>query len=131
MQSSIKKLKAPIALWGALTLAAVISACGGAQAPLQDVPGGSPQQGQQAISRYGCGACHVIPGVRGANATVGPPLTSFARREYVGGVVPNTPDNLIRWVMNPPAIAPQTAMPNLGVSEADARHIAAYLYTLR
>ena len=46
-------------------------------------------------------------------------------------MLPNTPQNLIRWIQNPPAVDPLTAMPNVGVTQADARDIAAYLYTLR
>jgi cytochrome c len=46
-------------------------------------------------------------------------------------VLPNTPENMFRWLQNPPAVDPLTAMPNLGVTEADARDMAGYLYTLR
>jgi cytochrome c len=45
-------------------------------------------------------------------------------------VLTNTPDNLIEWIQNPPGIDPRTATPNLGIDEAAARDIAAYLYTL-
>jgi cytochrome c len=92
---------------------------------------GNPQHGKELIQSYGCGACHIIPGVRGAHGLVGPPLNLFADRTMVGGVVPNTPDNLVRWVENPPSIDPKTAMPDLGLSQSQAQDIAAYLYTLR
>jgi cytochrome c2 len=92
---------------------------------------GSPARGRDAIALYGCGSCHSIPGVRNADALVGPPLDRIGSRAFVGGVVRNTPDNLIRWIQNPPAIDEKTAMPNLGVAPTDARDIAAYLYTLR
>jgi cytochrome c len=94
------------------------------------VPGGNPREGQLAMARYGCGSCHVIPGLVGADSHVGPPLDHFARRSYVGGVVPNTVDNLVLWIQSPQVINPQTAMPPLGVTEQDALHMAAYLYTL-
>jgi cytochrome c2 len=94
------------------------------------VAGGNPERGVAAIAAYGCGGCHTIPGVPGAEGTVGPPLTDFAARGYVAGVQPNWPRHLVRWIIDPPAISPQTAMPALGVSEQDARDIAAYLYTL-
>jgi cytochrome c len=93
--------------------------------------GGSPQRGKAAISKYGCGTCHTIPGVRGANALVGPNLDQVASRMYVAGVLPNTPDNMIRWVQHPRDVDPLTAMPNLGVTDQDARDIAGYLYTLK
>ena len=60
-----------------------------------------------------------------------PPLDRFASRAYVGGVVPNRPQNLVAWILNPPRIDPLTAMPASGVSEPEGRDIAAYLYTLR
>lgn len=93
--------------------------------------GGRAEEAPAAMQVYGCPSCHTIPGVEGANALVGPPLTGFARRRYIGGRVPNEPEHLVSWILNPQAIKPGTAMPNLGVSGQDALHIAAYLYTLR
>lgn len=97
----------------------------------QALTGGNVEAGRVALSNYGCNTCHTIPGVMDARGLVGPPLSQIANRIYVAGVLPNTPDNLIRWIENPPGINPRTAMPNLGVGEADARNIAAYLYTLK
>jgi cytochrome c2 len=93
--------------------------------------GGRPDVGRQRIEYFGCGSCHTIPGVRRATATVGPPLEKLARRSYIAGVMDNTPENLIRWIQDPPGVDAKTAMPRLGVSGQDARDIAAYLYTLR
>jgi cytochrome c len=62
---------------------------------------------------------------------VGPPLTQFTHRAFIAGEVPNNGEFLVRWISVPQSIEPGTAMPNLGVSEAQARDIAAYLYTLR
>lgn len=92
---------------------------------------GNPQHGKELIQAYGCGACHIIPGIRNARGLVGPPLILFAERTMVAGEVPNTPENLVKWVQNPPSIEPNTAMPDLGLSQAQAQDIAAYLYTLR
>lgn len=92
---------------------------------------GSPQHGRELIAQYGCGACHVIPGVHAARGLVGPPLFFWSRRTIIAGELPNTPENLERWIENPPAIEPGTAMPNLGVTPAQARDMAAYLYTLQ
>jgi cytochrome c len=55
----------------------------------------------------------------------------IAKRTYVGGILANTPDNMVRWLRDPPGVDPRTAMPNMGVTEADARDIAAFLYTLQ
>lgn len=95
------------------------------------VAGGEAARGPAAIARYGCGTCHVIPGARDAEGLVGPPLTRFAHRAYVGGLLPNRPDNLVAWIRDPKRFSPATAMPALGLSEQEARDIAAYLYTLR
>jgi cytochrome c oxidase assembly factor CtaG len=91
----------------------------------------SVDRGGVAIRRYGCGSCHTIPGITGARGLVGPPLAGIASRVYIGGVLTNNPDNMIRWIENPQAIDPKTAMPYMGVTPRDARDITAYLYTLR
>ena len=88
-------------------------------------------RGRTAIRKYGCGSCHNIPGVGGAGGMVGPPLDHIAQRVFIAGVLPNEPDNMIRWIENPQAIDSKTAMPYMGVTARDARDIAAYLYSLR
>ena len=93
--------------------------------------GGDPDRGKQAIVKYGCDTCHNIPGVLTATATVGPPLMQVGLRSYLAGRIDNTPENMIRWIRQPHSVDPQTAMPETGVTEADGRDIAAYLYTLR
>ncbi|MFW6076869.1 MAG: c-type cytochrome [Hyphomicrobiales bacterium] len=92
---------------------------------------GDPNTGADLIRDYGCPACHTIPGITAADGIVGPTLEGFALRIYIAGVHPNTPDNLVRWIMEPPDMVPATAMPDMDVPEDQARHIAAYLYTLR
>lgn len=92
--------------------------------------GGDPVRGQAIVARVGCGACHLIPGVVGAVGRVGPPLRGFAARAYVGGVAANRPDQLARWLIDPRALSPGTAMPALGLRPDEARDIAAFLYTL-
>jgi cytochrome c len=99
--------------------------------PVVTIAGGDAEAGKDALQAYGCIACHTVPGASGSyRANVGPPLTGWAGREYIAGALPNTPDNLILWIQDPQAIEPGTVMPDLGVSEQDARDIAAYLYTL-
>jgi cytochrome c len=92
---------------------------------------GNPQRGAQLIGSYGCSSCHTIPGIEGANGVVGPPLYFFARRTYIAGMLPNNPDNLVAWIKDPQAIIPGNVMPDMGVTNADANDIAAYLYTIR
>jgi cytochrome c551/c552 len=93
--------------------------------------GGDPARGRSLIEHYGCGSCHTIPGIRGADALVGPSLDRIASRTYVAGVLENNPANMIRWISDPPGVDPMTAMPNLHLNEAEVRHVAAFVYTLR
>ncbi|HEX6099320.1 MAG TPA: c-type cytochrome [Thermoanaerobaculia bacterium] len=97
----------------------------------RQLTGGEPARGRELIHAYGCGACHTVPGVRGATGLVGPPLGEIADRMYLAGQLPNTPENMKRWIREPQSVEAGTAMPNMNVSEGDARHMAAYLYTLR
>jgi cytochrome c len=87
--------------------------------------------GAAKIEQYGCGSCHTIPGVPGARAHVGPPLTAFNRRTYIAGKLANDPANLELWIMHPRSVRPDTAMPEMGVTKNDAADIAAYLYLVR
>ncbi|HEX7130245.1 MAG TPA: cytochrome c oxidase assembly protein [Rhodanobacteraceae bacterium] len=89
------------------------------------------QRGAQLIDQYGCGACHTIPGIGGADGLVGPPLTHWSQRSTIAGVLPNDPDNLAMWISHPQHVLPGVDMPEMGVSEQDARYISAYLYTIR
>jgi cytochrome c1 len=93
--------------------------------------GGDASRGAVDIGRDQCGACHEIPGIQDASGLVGPPLVHFSRRTMVAGLLPNTPDSLVRWLRDPQAITPGNAMPNTGLTDQQARDIAAYLYTLR
>jgi cytochrome c len=120
-----------LALLGATLLGA--GACDRQNRPLerrQLVAGGDPEIGKSRFGHYGCISCHTIPGVDGAHGKVGPTLAAWAGRRFVAGVEPNEPGMLIRFVLDPQSVAPGTAMPNVGVTETDARHMAAYLYTL-
>jgi cytochrome c len=112
----------PLLLLGAI-------ACG--EAPGSSIlasTGGDAVAGKAAITKYGCGSCHVIPGVARARGLVGPPLTDFAWRTYIAGRIYNTVPNLEAWIRLPDSVEPGTVMPTLGVSQEDARDIAAYLY---
>lgn len=92
---------------------------------------GDAARGRGLLPAHGCPACHAIPGFKGPAAAVGPPLHGFARRTNIGGVLPNRPEDLVRFVMDAPREIPNTAMPDLAVTEPEARDIAAFLYTLQ
>jgi cytochrome c2 len=123
----------------AIVMSALLSACDDSEtARAQSATfarsasfGGDPERGVAVMRQFGCGACHTILGVTGANGLVGPPLTHMARRVYVAGLLRNTPDNLMHWLMNPQQVVPGNAMPNMGLSRKQARDVAAYLYTLQ
>jgi cytochrome c2 len=116
----------------ALLLTGTVTACTPSyDADARALTGGEPSRGREAIGRYGCGACHDIPGVRNATGTVGPSLALVARRAYLAGQVSNTPAGMMRWIQHPQQIERGTVMPEMGVTEQDARDITAYLYTLR
>ena len=91
------------------------------------------ERGKALIEKSGCAACHSIPGVRqfGTPGRVGPPLEAFGRRLYVAGMLPNTPEQLARWIHDPLAINPGTGMPRVGLSVQESRDVAAYLLNLK
>ena len=92
------------------------------------VPGGDPETGQVRFLEYGCASCHAVQGVPSVNEGVGLNLNDFSDRLYIAGRQPNRPEELIRWIQHPQQIVPGTLMPDLGVTEQDARDIAAFLY---
>ena len=110
-------------------LLALLIGCRAAEGSV--IPGASVQRGRESLAGFGCGSCHTIAGVTGARGRVGPPLTGVASRAIIAGELANTPENMVRWIRDPVAIEPNVAMPNLQVSEATARDMVAYLYTLR
>ena len=104
-----------------------------ARAPAVEEPrtAGDAKRGKAALEQYACTTCHSIPGIVGEHGPVGSPLDRVGTRQYLGGVIANSPENMVRWLREPQKISPKTAMPDLGVTERDARDIAAYLYTLK
>jgi len=119
-----------IGLVSALVLASLVPACNTRKAHSHVVAGGDAERGRAAITKFGCGTCHIIPGIAGANGRVSHPLFGFANRGDIAQAAPNTADNLVRWIRKPTDILPRTKMPELGVSEQEAKDIATYLYTL-
>lgn len=93
--------------------------------------GGDARRGRHLLLQYGCDVCHEIPGVVGASMPVGPPLDHMGLHSFIGGVLQNTPGNLVRWIRTPQKFVPDGAMPDLGVTDRDAIDIAAYLESLR
>lgn len=92
---------------------------------------GGDREALIALRRYGCHGCHSIPGIVGPAATLGPPLAGFGRRALVAGRFPNSEDQVAAWIRNPQDLDPRSAMPDLGVTDHDARLIARHLRALR
>lgn len=126
---------------GEIALAALLAAMlavGGAAYAVRDgqqrmavataMTGGDPARAPVLFRRYGCGGCHAIPGIVGADGKVGGPLDGLRERVFIAGVVNNTPGNLVDWIVDPRHFSPRTAMPATGISANEARDLAAYLY---
>jgi cytochrome c len=115
-------------------LALAIGLSGHSRAALREaaeLTGGDPRRGQAAFRQHGCPSCHKIPGVPGAYGLIGPLLGDIASRVYIAGVLPNTPANLISWIQMPSALDERTPLPNMGITESQARDLAGYPYTLK
>ena len=98
----------------------------------QQVPAGNAERGKALVTQYGCNVCHIAPGVPGSQGMLGPSLAGVASRPLVShGTIPNTPENLARFIQDPTAVNPASVMPNLNVTPVDAQDLAAYLATLR
>jgi len=115
--------------WRAWRERAAPLACERAETAVVQLP--DARRGQRALEQHGCASCHAIDGITGDASPVGPPLSGFARRERLPGGGPNTHEQRVRWLLDPSALHPGTAMPDLGLAEQDARDIAAFLATQR
>ena len=112
---------------GALLLPLMLAGCADAPA----APSSDASAGAALIIKLGCGSCHTIPGIIDANGMVGPPLEHVASRQFIAGVLRNTPDNMVQWLRFPQRIVPGNAMPDLAISHEDAQRLTAYLETLK
>jgi cytochrome c2 len=123
---------------GVAAVAAIAAVCAAAALATQrggermvlarTLTGGDPAPAPALMIRYGCGGCHTIPGVPGADGRVAPALQGLIDRVYIGGVAQNTADNLVAWIVNPQFFSPHAAMPPTGIATPEARDVAAWLY---
>jgi cytochrome c2 len=124
----IRPRRKPLSLL--LLLAPLLGACQPQKPEAPAANGGDPRQGKLLLAQYQCGSCHRIPDVAAAHGKAAPSLAEFARRSYIAGRWPNEQATLVRWITAPHNMDPATIMPDMGVTADDARHMAAYLYTL-
>jgi cytochrome c len=92
-----------------------------------DDPSSPRENGRLLLQQFGCGQCHAIPGVANARGTSGPSLAKVGERAYLGGVLPNTPENMAHWIRDPRRFDPRTTMPAMGLTDGQARDMVAYL----
>lgn len=116
-------MKALLAVFGSVVVILGPAGC----SPAIETPQTADSRAPDLMIHYGCPTCHVIPGVPGAAGKVGPALTGLAQRSYLAGTLQNSPDNLVLWIQHPQRIHPGTAMPEMGVTTEDAKHIAGFL----
>jgi cytochrome c len=101
--------------------------------PRESLPNlpGNPKSGMVLIKQYGCGGCHLIPGIAEAKGNVGPPLMHVGTRSYLAGFINNSPENMARWIQDPQRALPGNAMPRMGVTAQESQDMTAFLYTLK
>lgn len=87
--------------------------------------------GERFFLQNGCAACHSVRGTP-ADGLVGPDLTHLASRKTIGAsLLPNEPENLRRFLIDPEGVKPGVVMPHFKMlpdSELDA--LVAYLASL-
>jgi cytochrome c2 len=121
-----------IKLLPAVAVALLLTACSKPVAADNGIPvTGDSAAGAALITKLGCGSCHDIPGIVDAHGMVGPPLAHMGIRQYIAGMLRNTPDNMVQWLRHPQQVVPGNAMPDLAIDDHDARQITAYLATLK
>ena len=127
-------------IWRSAALAAAVLALGAIiyvwqfqpqarQVMLASGNAGDPAHGREIIIEVGCGACHLIPDIPAARGQIGPPLTDVRSRTMIAGYLPNSMNNLVRWIEAPTEVVPGTGMPDLQLSADQARDVAAYLHS--
>jgi cytochrome c len=91
---------------------------------------GNVELGREFFVLKGCTGCHVAPGMPNGGQ-IGPNQTHFSQRPTIaGGLLPNTPEAVERWLKDPPAVKPGTLMPNLSLTDDQIKDLTAYLYSL-
>jgi len=133
MPNAIDRPLAMSKVWLAVATSAMLA--GGCDLRARDPPHATAskaqrERGRVLLAQYQCGSCHAIPDVAASRSPAGPPLAAFGRRSYIAGHLPNRPETLARWIVDPAALVQGTPMPAMGVSPADARDMAAFLLAL-
>ncbi|HEX6511102.1 MAG TPA: cytochrome c oxidase subunit II [Chloroflexota bacterium] len=100
------------------------------KAPPANPSSGPAADGKALFARSACIGCHTIEGV--SQGTVGPNLTHVGSRSILAsGILQNSPEDMARWIKDPPAVKPGSLMPNLQLSDNDVNALVAYLESLK
>jgi cytochrome c1 len=98
--------------------------------PAPGIASGDPATGQRLFVEAGCGGCHTLHGLPGAIGISGPNLTNVGLRPTLAGeAVANTPQSMVAWLLDPPAVKPGATMPRVGLTERQAQDVAAFLFS--
>ncbi len=128
----MKRLALPLILLVVVAIACNRDEASKSLATPEAKPIGNAERGKALAGQYGCNVCHVVPGVEGPQGSLGPSLAGVASRPSISfGKVPNTPENLVKFIQEPAAMNPQSSMPPIGLTDVDAKDIAAFLLTLK
>ncbi len=91
---------------------------------------GDPESGRRLFATTGCAGCHTLASLSNATGVSGPVLANVVLRPTLAGeAIPMTPETMTRWLLDPSALKPGTPMPNVGLTDPQARDITAFLYS--
>ncbi len=88
-------------------------------------------EGVQVFKEKNCINCHSITGLM-TRGHVAPDLTHVgSRTTLAAGTIPNTPENLAKWLRNPQSVKKGVRMPEIGLSTDQIKHLTVYLEGLK
>jgi cytochrome c oxidase subunit II len=97
--------------------------------PVTDSPAAA--RGREIFEKAACASCHTIAGSV-ASGRFGPDLTHLMSRDTLAsGIIPNTRENLRRWIERPDTFKPASLMPAMGFGDRELDAVTDYLMTLR
>ena len=99
-------------------------------APSPSVPD-TAEGGRALFISKACTGCHTIQGMIEAQGQVGPELTHAVSNSLIAGVLPNTEENLKKWLKDPTAVKPETIMPDQSLTDSEIDALIAFLRTLK
>lgn len=106
----------------------------GDSARAEPAPSQNPEvaQGQKLFLMKGCVGCHGLVAYNAPKGLLGPNLANVGARTYIAaGTLKNTDENLTHWIRFPQDVKHGVLMPNLGVTETEAKALVAFLRTHR